>query len=84
MSARISARLTTSFLLMAIGFLALLLLSASPASAHHREDHTNGSDKAAVADSTTPSTGESTEGSETSGATDLSTSTDASSSDQAA
>lgn len=67
MTARYSARLTLSFLLMAIGFLALLLLSASPAQAHHKEGHTSGNAPVATTDT---STGESTEGSGTSGETE--------------
>ena len=62
MTARVSARLTFSFLLMAIAFFAFLLLSASPASAHHKTGH--GDDPIATTDT---STGESTEGSGTSG-----------------
>ena len=65
MTARITARLTTSFLLLAIAFLVYLLLMAAPASAHHREDHTNG--KTATADTDLTVAGDSTDGSETSG-----------------
>ena len=64
MTARISARLTFSFLLMAIAFFVFLLLSASPAQAHHREGHTTGNAPAATTDT---STEETTEGSGTSG-----------------
>lgn len=39
MTARITARLTTSFLLMGIAFVAFLLLMDAPASAHHRTEH---------------------------------------------
>lgn len=77
MTARFSARLTFSFLLMAIGFFVLLLLSASPAQAHHREGHTTGNAPAATTDT---STEESTEGSGTSG-TDEGTTAAATSSD---
>lgn len=64
MTARVSARLTFSFLLMAIAFFAFLLLSASPASAHHKDGHTTGNGSAATTDTSTEG---STEGSGTSG-----------------
>ena len=73
MTARITARLTTSFLLLAIAFVAFLLLVAGPASAHHREDHTNG--KVASAGTVETDSGSTTDGSETSGTETGSTAT---------
>ena len=67
MTARFSARLGLSFLLMAIAFLAFLLLSAPSASAHHRTGHETGNVKGVTTDT---STEESTEGSGTSGETE--------------